>query len=214
MSALFDNILQISFISRIKLCTSFVNEIVGYMTSKDSLKNLTVQLLWDAGYISGSFLSPQPQNMEQLIQFIEAFPAEQPIAMDQIPETFESALFHLAGFDRAAFNLAKKYIATKLLSGAGLSKPGYQFSACLVAGWVPRWSIERLTEIEDLKLRKYAPVIDRIGIVLTELFQLPAGFVGPPNAQITASMVLSFVFSDFNLSFSEGQIASILQSDK
>ena len=184
------------------------------MATNDSLKNLTIQLLWDAGYISGSFLSPQPQNMDQLIQFIEAFPAEQPIAMDQIPETFESALFHLAGFDRAAFDLAKKYIATKLLSGAGLSKPGYQFSACLVAGWVPRWSIERLTEIEDLKLRKYAPVIDRIGIVLTELFQLPADFVGPPNAQITASMVLSFVFSDFNLSFSEGQIASILQSDK
>ncbi len=184
------------------------------MASKDSLKNLTVQLLWDAGYISGSFLSPQPQNMDQLIQFIEAFPAQQPIAMDQIPETFESALFHLAGFDRAAFNLAKTYIATKLLSGAGLSKPGYQFSACLVAGWVPRWSIERLTEIEDLKLRKYAPVIDRIGIVLTELFQLPAGFVVPPNAQITASMVLSFVFSDFNLSFSEDEIASILRSDK
>ena len=69
------------------------------MATKDSLKNLTVQLLWDAGYISGSVLSPQPQNMDQLIQFIEAFPAEQPIAMDQIPETFESALFHLAGFD-------------------------------------------------------------------------------------------------------------------
>jgi hypothetical protein len=184
------------------------------MASNDSLKNLTVQLLWDAGYISGSVLSPQPQNMVQLIQFIEAFPAEQPIAMDQIPETFESALFHLAGFDGAAFDLAKKYIATKLLSGAGLTKPGYQFAACLVAGWVPRWSIERLTKIEDLKLRQYAPVIDRIGIVLTELFQLPAGFGGPPNAQITASMVLSFVFSDFDLPFSEGQIASILQSDK
>ena len=109
------------------------------MASNDSLKNLTVQLLWDAGYISGSVLSPQPQNMPQLIQFIEAFPAEQPIAMDQIPETFESALFHLAGFDGAAFDLAKKYIATKLLSGAGLTKPGYQFAACLVAGWVPRW---------------------------------------------------------------------------
>ena len=214
MSALFDNILHISFISRIKLCTSFVNEIIGFMATKDSLKNLTVQLLWDAGYISGSFLSPQPQNMDQLIQFIEAFPAEQPIAMDQIPETFESALFHLAGFDGAAFDFAKKYIATKLLSGAGLTKPGYQFAACLVAGWVPGWSIERLTKIEDLKLRQYAPVIDRIGIVLTELFQLPAGFVRPPNAQITASMVLSFVFSDFNLSFSEGQIASILQGDK
>ena len=92
------------------------------MATNDSLKNLTVQLLWDAGYISGSFLSPQPQNMDQLIQFIEAFPAEQPIAMDQIPETFESALFHLAGFDGAAFDLAKKYIATKLLSGAGLIK--------------------------------------------------------------------------------------------
>ena len=110
--------------------------------------------------------------------------------------------------------MAKKYIATKLLSGAGLTKPGYQFAACLVAGWVPRWSIERLTKIEDLKLRQYAPVIDRIGIVLTELFQLPAGFGGPPNAQITASMILSFVFSDFDLPFSEGQIASILQSDK
>ena len=60
------------------------------MASNDSLKNLTVQLLWDAGYISGSVLSPQPQNMAQLIQFIEAFPAEQPIAMDQIPETFEA----------------------------------------------------------------------------------------------------------------------------
>ena len=84
------------------------------MATNDSLKNLTVQLLWDAGYISGSVLSPQPQNMAQLIQFIEAFPAEQPIAMDQIPETFESALFHLAGFDGAAFDLAKKYIATGL----------------------------------------------------------------------------------------------------
>ena len=184
------------------------------MATNDSLKNLTIQLLWDAGYISGSFLSPQPQNMDQLIQFIEAFPAEQPIAMDQIPEIFESALFHLAGFDGAAFDLAKKYIATKLLSGAGLTKPGYQFAACLVAGWVPRWSIERLTKIKDLKLRQYAPMIDRIGIVLTELFQLPAGFAGPPNAQITASMLLSFVFSDFDLPFTEVQIASILQSDK
>ena len=183
------------------------------MATNDSLKNLTVHLLWDAGYISGSFLSPQPQNMDQLIQFIEAFPAEQPIAMDQIPEAFESALFHLAGFDGAAFDLAKKYIATKLLSNASLSKPGYQFAACVFAGWVPRWSIGRLTKIEDLKLRQYAPVIDRIGVVLTELFQLPTSFGGPPNAQITASMILSFVFSDFDLPFSEVQIASILQSD-
>ena len=49
------------------------------MATNDSLKNLTVQLLWDTGYISGSFLSPQPQNMDQLVQFIEAFPTEQPI---------------------------------------------------------------------------------------------------------------------------------------
>jgi hypothetical protein len=184
------------------------------MATDDNFKNLTVQLLWDAGYISGSLLSPQPQNMDQFVEFIEVFPAEQPVAMNQIPEKFEPALFHLAGFDGAAFDLAKKYIATKLLTGTGLSKPGYQFAACLIAGWVPRWSIERLTKIEDLKMRQYAPLIDRIGIILTELFQLPAVVNRQPHAQITASIVLSLVFSDFELPFSEGQIASILQSDK
>ena len=184
------------------------------MATNDSLKNLTVQLLWDSVYIFGSLLSPQPQNMDELIQFIEACSVEQTIAMDQIPEKFEAALFHLAGFDQAAFHLAKKYIATKLLSGAGLSKAGYQFAACLIAGWVPRWSIERLKKIDDIKLRQYALVIDRTGVILTELFQVPAGFGRPPNAEITASTLLSFVFSDFGLQFTRGQIESILQFDE
>ena len=102
------------------------------MASNDSLKNLTVQLLWDAGYISGSFLSPQPQNMDQLIQFIEAFPAEQPIAMDQIPETFESALFHLAGFDRAAFDLAKKYMPQNCYLARVYQSQGINFQRALL----------------------------------------------------------------------------------
>lgn len=184
------------------------------MATDNNLKNLTVQLLWDAGYISGSLLSPQPKNMEQLIRFIEAVPVEQVISMDQIPEKFESALFHLTGFDEAAFDIAKKYIAAKLLSGAGLSKSGYQFAACLVAGWVPRWSIERLSKVDDLKLRQYVPLIDRMGIILTEIFQQPTDFGRPPNARTNASIILSFVFSDFGLPFSECQIAGILHADK
>ena len=168
------------------------------MNSIHDFKNLTMTVLAQSGYVVGRKLQSKPHDLNALIKLFNDAQSKGITNFDDLPDHLESSLFYLASFDQKTWEFARSYIAAKLLSDEHLSQVTRQFACSIISGWDPVRSINLSTTRETGNHEEFAPIIERLGLTLINVFQLPVSGANSDNS-FGASEVISQAFNELGV---------------